>query len=83
MQQPQAASSDQKEYHDCLPCRVMGGGVFVGLGAFTYLNGHSQLRQQQATILKSGSMFGMRSRQAGITGLAATFVGLGIYRLLR
>jgi hypothetical protein len=55
----------------------------MGLGAFTYMSGHSQLRQQQATILKSGSMFGMRSRQAAITTLSATFVGLGIYRLLR
>jgi hypothetical protein len=44
------------------------------------MNGHSQLTAQETAILKSKSMFGMASRRAGITGLAASMVGLGIYR---
>lgn len=68
--------------NDCLPCRIMGGGVFIGLGVYSYISGQSQLRRQQAAILNSKSMFGIRSRQAGITSIAAALVGLGIYRLV-
>ncbi|KAI9740877.1 MAG: hypothetical protein M1818_004482 [Claussenomyces sp. TS43310] len=67
---------------DCLPCRVTGAAAFVGLGTYSYLSGHRQLREQQAQILKSGSMFGMRSRQMGITGIAMTLVGMGLWRLV-
>jgi hypothetical protein len=56
--------------------------VFIGLGVYSYISGQSQLRQQQAVIAKSKSVFGMRSRQAGITSIAAALVGLGMYRLV-
>lgn len=67
---------------DCLPCRVTGAAAFIGLGAYSYFSGHAQLRQQEAKILKSGSMLGIRSRQMGITGIAASLLGLGLYRLV-
>jgi len=73
---------DQTLAEGCLPCRVMGGGAFIGLGVYSYISGQSQLRQQQAAILNSKSMFGMRSRQVGITSIATALVGLGIYRLV-
>ncbi|KAF2106118.1 hypothetical protein BDV96DRAFT_508346 [Lophiotrema nucula] len=76
----EALRNDKAQYDDCTPCRVMGTGVFLGLGAFTYVSGHSQLKQQEAIIRQSKSMFGMASRRAGITGLAATMVGAGLYR---
>lgn len=78
----QTLAEDKTNVNDCLPCRVMGGGAFIGLGVYSYISGQSRLRQQQAGILNSKSMFGMRSRQAGITSIAATLVGLGIYRLV-
>ena len=60
-------------------CRT-GSAAFIGLGAYTYISGHSQLKAQEAAILKSKSMFGMASRRAGLTGTAAVMVGLGVYR---
>lgn len=66
---------------DCLPCRITGAAAFVGLGAYSYWSGHSQLREQRAKILASKSMFGMKSRQAGITSIAMALVGVGLYRL--
>jgi hypothetical protein len=58
-----------------------GATTFVGLGGFTYFTGHRQLRQQQATILKSGSRLGMAPRRAGITVMSIGMAGIGIYRL--
>lgn len=75
-----ALARDKAE--DCLPCRMTGAAAFIGLGAYSYFSGRAQLRQQEAKILKSGTMFGMRSRQIGITGIAMSLVGLGLYRLV-
>ncbi|EFW99384.1 exosome complex exonuclease [Grosmannia clavigera kw1407] len=66
---------------DCLPCRVIGGGAFLGLGAYSYISGQAQLEQQRAAILQSKSMFGMRSRKFGITGISLGLVWLGVWRL--
>ncbi|PSN67723.1 hypothetical protein BS50DRAFT_550716 [Corynespora cassiicola Philippines] len=76
----EALKRDRAKYDDCTPCRVVGAGVFLGAGTYTYFTGHAQLREKEAEILKSGSRFGMASRRAGITGLAAAMVGLGVYR---
>lgn len=76
----EALKEDKAQYDDCTPCRVVGSAVFVGLGAYTYISGHSQLKAQEAAILKSKSMFGMASRRAGLTGTAAVMVGIGAYR---
>jgi len=54
----------------------------MGLGAYSYFSGHSQLKAQQAKILQSRSIFGMKSRQAGITGIAFTLAGMGFWRLV-
>ncbi len=54
----------------------------MGLGAYSYFSGHSQLKAQQAKILASKSMFGMKSRQAGITGIAMTLGLMGFWRLV-
>ncbi|KAH8596479.1 hypothetical protein B0O99DRAFT_510490, partial [Bisporella sp. PMI_857] len=61
---------------------LIGAGAFMGLGAYSYFSGHRQLQLNQARILKSKSMIGFRGRQIGITSIAASFVGLGIYRLV-
>ncbi|TVY14410.1 hypothetical protein LARI1_G008244 [Lachnellula arida] len=67
---------------DCLPCRVMGASAFIALGGYTYFSGHAQLKAQQAKILASKSMFGIKSRQAGITSIALTLAGMGFWRMV-
>lgn len=69
------------EYDDCLPCRLMGSAAFTGLGIYSYASGMSQLKKQEETILRSGSRFGMAPRKAGIFGVSAVLVGMGVYRL--
>lgn len=54
----------------------------MGLGVYTYFSGHAQLRAQQTKILQSKSMFGMKSRQSGITTIAITLGLMGFYRLV-
>jgi len=54
----------------------------MGLGAYSYASGHRQLQAQQARIIASKSIFGMRSRQAGITTIALTLGGMGLWRLV-
>ncbi|KAF1999728.1 hypothetical protein P154DRAFT_436347 [Amniculicola lignicola CBS 123094] len=76
----EALKEDRAQYDDCTPCRVIGTGAFIGLGAYTYISGHAQLRKQEALIRKSGSAFGMRSRGAALTGTAVICCGLGVYR---
>ncbi|KAI1438450.1 hypothetical protein GGR50DRAFT_691313 [Xylaria sp. CBS 124048] len=66
---------------DCLPCRIVGGGAFLGLGAYSYLSGTAQLERQRAKILASKSMFGMGSRKFGITATSLGLAWLGIWRM--
>ena len=61
---------------------MAGATAFIGLGAYSYFSGKRQLQLREAAIKKSGSRFGMGSRRAGITGIALTFVGMGIWRLV-
>ena len=78
----EALANERAEMDDCLTCRITGAGAFVGLGVYSYFSGHSQLRKQQALIAKKGKFFGFKARQAGVTGLAMTLVGLGFYRFV-
>ncbi|PWW76624.1 hypothetical protein C7212DRAFT_279315 [Tuber magnatum] len=75
-----ALAEDREE--DCLPCRAIGSAAFIGLGIYTLFSGRSQLRVQEAAILKSGTRWGIGARRLGIHGIAATLVGLGIYRMV-
>lgn len=59
---------------------ITGAGAFAGLGVYTYFSGHSQLREQEHVIKNMKTMFRMGARRAGINGIAATLVGLGLYR---
>ncbi|KAL2171559.1 hypothetical protein VTG60DRAFT_2392 [Thermothelomyces hinnuleus] len=68
---------------DCLPCKIVGGGAFLGLAAYSYISGQSQLEKQRAKILASGSRFGMRSRSLGITAISLSLAWLGIWRLVK
>ncbi|KAK3384191.1 hypothetical protein B0T24DRAFT_673989 [Lasiosphaeria ovina] len=68
---------------DCLGCKIVGGGAFLGLGAYSYISGQAQLEKQRALILASNSRFGMRSRSIAITATSLVFVWLGIYRLAK
>lgn len=72
----------EDKVEDCTPCRVTGAAAFMGLGAYSYFSGHSQLKAQQAKIIASRSMFGMRSRQAGITSIALGLGLMGFWRLV-
>ncbi|KPM46250.1 hypothetical protein AK830_g385 [Neonectria ditissima] len=68
---------------DCLPCKVVGSGAFFGLAAYSYFSGMSQLEKQRALILKSNSMFGMRSRKLGITTISVSLVWMGLWRAFK
>lgn len=57
--------------------------MFFGLGAYSYFSGMSQLEKQRALILQSKSMFGMKSRQAGIVGISFAFVWMGLWRAFK
>lgn len=59
-----------------------GASAFIGLGVYSYISGHSQLREQRARQLAEKSLLGLRARKASITGLAGVLVGLGVYRLV-
>lgn len=75
-------SSPARKTSPLTHARTPGASAFIGLGIYSYLSGHSQLRQERARILASKSLLGLRARKASITGLAATLVGLGVYRLV-
>ena len=60
-----------------------GGGAFLGLAAYSYISGQSQLELQRAKILASGSRFGMRSRSMAITGISLGLAWLGVWRLVK
>jgi len=62
---------------------LLGGGAFIGLAAYSYFSGHSQLEQQRAKIIASKSVFGLRSRRLGITGISLGLAYLGVYRLFQ
>ncbi|KAK4447926.1 putative exosome complex exonuclease [Podospora aff. communis PSN243] len=66
---------------DCLPCKLVGSAAFIGLGAYTYFSGNSQLEQQKARILASKSRFGMRSRRMGIASISLGLAAMGFWRL--
>ena len=58
-----------------------GGGAFLGLAAYSYYSGTTQLERQRAKIAASGSVLGFRSRRAGIAATSLGLAWLGIYRL--
>ncbi|KAG5994131.1 hypothetical protein E4U43_003310 [Claviceps pusilla] len=68
---------------DCLSCKIVGSGAFFGLAAYSYLSGMSQLEKQRQAILQSRSMFGMRSRRFGITGISLGLLWMGLWRAFR
>ncbi|KAK4159328.1 hypothetical protein QBC43DRAFT_222346 [Cladorrhinum sp. PSN259] len=68
---------------DCMSCRIVGGGAFLGLAAYSYITGQQQLELQRAKILASKSPFGMRSRSMGITGISLGLAWLGFWRLFK
>ncbi|RDW91252.1 hypothetical protein BP5796_02417 [Coleophoma crateriformis] len=67
---------------DCLPCRVTGATAFIGLGVYSYFSGSNQLKLNHAKIVQSKSLFGVQSRQAGISMIALSLIGMGMYRLV-
>jgi len=64
------------------PIICQGSTAFIGLGIYTFFSGRSQLRAQEAAILKSGTRWGIGARRLGIHGITATLVGLGVYRMV-
>jgi len=80
LQQVLARERQELRHQDCLGCRIMGAGAFIGLGAYIFYSKYTNLEAQRAEIMKSGSRFGMRSRAMGMNGLALSFIGLGLYR---
>jgi hypothetical protein len=59
----------------------LGSSAFIGLGAYTFISGRRTLKENQQKILRSGSVFGIKSRQTALAGTSVMLLGLGIYRL--
>lgn len=57
-----------------------GSGAFLGLAGYSYFSGMTQLEKQRNAILQSKSMFGMRSRKAGIIGISMGLAYMGLWR---
>lgn len=72
--------------HCHLYCNILlilvGSTALVSLGGWTYYSGMQQLRLQRKAIEMSKSKYKYGSRQLGILTLSATFVSMGIYRML-
>lgn len=60
-----------------------GSGAFFGLAAYSYYSGMSQLEKQRLVIAQSRSMFGLRSRKLGITGIALGLFWMGLWRAFK
>lgn len=58
----------------------LGSLALIGLGAYSYRTGMTNLQKQEQIILKSGSKYRMGSRRLGVVSISATLVGLGIWR---
>ncbi|KAI5853177.1 hypothetical protein DFP73DRAFT_535432 [Morchella snyderi] len=69
---------DRKE--DCNSCRAIGSAAFIGLGAYTFVSGRAQLREREKAISQAATRWGVGARRMGIYGIAASMVGLGVYR---
>ncbi|KAH0615254.1 uncharacterized protein H6S33_000890 [Morchella sextelata] len=64
---------DRKE--DC-------SAAFIGLGAYTFVSGRAQLREREKLISQAATRWGIGARRMGIYGIAASMVGLGVYRAI-
>jgi hypothetical protein len=73
----------QQQQHRTGPNFDLGSGAFFGLAAYSYFSGMSQLERQRALILKSNSMFGMRSRKLGIASISAGIFWMGLWRAFK
>ena len=62
--------------------KTIGGSAFVGLGAYSFWTGRQQLQANRAAILRSKSMFGIKSRQTAMVVISGGLVWMGVYRLL-
>ncbi|KAL2202890.1 hypothetical protein CC79DRAFT_1373037 [Sarocladium strictum] len=68
---------------DCLSCRVVGSGAFFGLATYSYFSGMSQLERNQQLLLQRKTMFGMKSRKAGVIGISLGLAYLGLWRAIK
>ncbi|TDZ13270.1 hypothetical protein C8034_v006512 [Colletotrichum sidae] len=68
---------------DCLSCKVVGSGAFLGLAAYNYTTGMGHLEKQRAAIIQSKSMFGMTSRKLGVAGISLSLAYMGLWRWMR
>ena len=62
--------------------QATGTSAFIGLGAYVYWSGRQALKDRGHLIAKQGGMVGVKGRIRGIALLSASFVGMGLYRLV-
>ncbi|KAJ5224470.1 uncharacterized protein N7469_007973 [Penicillium citrinum] len=74
----QALAEDK--FEDCMSCKVMGSGAFIGLGVYSYYTGMNNLRKQEKAIMQSPTKYKMGSRRLGIATISASLIGAGIWR---
>jgi hypothetical protein len=67
---------------DTLPV-VLGSGAFLGLAAYSYFSGMSQLERNRQVLLQRKTMFGLRSRKAGVVGISLGLAYMGLWRAIK
>ncbi|KAF2458555.1 hypothetical protein BDY21DRAFT_205753 [Lineolata rhizophorae] len=84
-----ALAAQRAEFDDCLPCRLMGSAAFVGLGAYSWISGHSQLNSEEmraraaaTAARKGGRSINLATRKLGVKGISLALVGMGLWRLV-
>ncbi|RPA73648.1 hypothetical protein BJ508DRAFT_366632 [Ascobolus immersus RN42] len=87
---PAAGSKEAPNPQDCMPCKVIGGTAFLGLGTYTLISGLSQLREERSKLSpaelaaqKFSQRAGFMARRMGIWGIGVGLIGAGTYRFLQ
>lgn len=54
----------------------------IGVAAYIFFSGRSQLRQREEAIMRASTRWGIGARRLGIYGISASLVGMGVYRAI-
>lgn len=59
-----------------------GTAAPIGVAAYVFMSGRTQLRQQEEAIMRANTRWGIGARRLGIYGITASLVGMGVYRAI-
>ncbi|KAL0639331.1 hypothetical protein Q9L58_001557 [Maublancomyces gigas] len=73
---------DEEMKEDCRSCKVIGTAAPIGVAAYIFMSGRTQLRKQEEAIMRANTRWGIGARRLGIYGITASLVGMGVYRAI-